>query len=364
MHFSSLSSGVVSVLVRCGIIISCAAFVCLGGTAQRGTESRPLRVRTVKRLQNERKARQTNMKNPQKRLCSVVLILAIMLSVGVLPVTASAAAEKKPSVTLTNQRLIVNGKEAKIEVYNIDGSNYFKLRDIAMLLKGTKSEFGIEIYQHFGRDYIYLGTTQPYKPVGGELVVGKDKSATAVLNEQFMAIETTDRRFTMYPYNIGGNNFFKLRDLAGMFYFDVDYDGKTNTVTITTRDPATAKVIGWDESHAKVNSYYEGITLYEGEKEGFWFNDFQMQYKLGSGPRKPGVDISIPWDDMAIACGFDPDIIGESLLNALFIPGSSRTDLLPAEDWEKFDKMEAEWIAEHGFDSFKHDWQYYYPEYD
>lgn len=294
------------------------------------------------------------------------LVLCMALSVGILPVPASAAAEKKPSVTLTNQRLIVNGKEVKIEVYNIDGNNYFKLRDIAMLLNGTISQFGITVREFYkpskyARTVIHLASGNPYQPVGGELVTGVDKSATAVLNEQLMTIDSSDRRFKMYPYNIGGNNFFKLRDLAGMFYFDVDYDGKTNTVTITTRDPATAKVIGWDESNAKANSIYEGFHPYEGEKEGFWFNDFIMQYKLGSGPKKPGEISAFNWADEAVAAGFEPDYYYKQIGLMLF--EGIEAEETP-EEHERYLKGLDQLVLDYGYKDFDHDWWYYYPEYD
>jgi hypothetical protein len=35
-------------------------------------------------------------------------------------------------------------------------------------------------------------------------------------------------------YNIGGNNYFKLRDVAAAVNFGVDWDGKNNTISVST----------------------------------------------------------------------------------------------------------------------------------
>ena len=75
--------------------------------------------------------------------------------------TAQAAAA--PSA----QNFQVDGKAVKTEVYNIDGNNYFKLRDIAMLLKGTQSGFSVDY--DAGAKMISISGGSDYMPVGGEL---------------------------------------------------------------------------------------------------------------------------------------------------------------------------------------------------
>ena len=48
-----------------------------------------------------------------------------------------------PSVVLSPQTIMVDGTRIQFEVYNTDGYNYFKLRDIAYVLDGTESQFGV-----------------------------------------------------------------------------------------------------------------------------------------------------------------------------------------------------------------------------
>ena len=57
-------------------------------------------------------------------------------------------------------------------------------------------------------------------------------SITAALSAQPIYVD--GQRVDMTAYNIGGNNFFKLRDLAVALDFHVDWDGSTGTVLIDT----------------------------------------------------------------------------------------------------------------------------------
>ena len=69
-----------------------------------------------------------------------------------------------------------------------------------------------------------------YEPDGSELVIGEDRSATAVRSDQPVKVDGQDAKLT--AYNLGGNNFFKLRDLGDALNFRVDYDSETRTVLI------------------------------------------------------------------------------------------------------------------------------------
>jgi len=69
--------------------------------------------------------------------------------------------------------------------------------------------------------------------VGGELATGKDNSASVVKSTQ--SVEINGKTVELTAYNLGGSNFFKLRDLADALGFDVDYDQTTNTAVVTSR---------------------------------------------------------------------------------------------------------------------------------
>ena len=144
---------------------------------------------------------------------------------------APAPEPAKPVVQPTTQNLTVNGEKKDTEIYNIDGSNFFKLRDMAALLNGTGSQFSVDWDDASSTIAIQKG--KAYSPVGGELVTGTDKSASAVVSAQKLTINGEAVELT--AYNIGGNNFFKLRDLGSALGFDVDYDSTTATMLVKSR---------------------------------------------------------------------------------------------------------------------------------
>ena len=147
------------------------------------------------------------------------------------PAPTTPAPSAKPVVIPTNQKLTVDGEAKDTEIYNIDGSNYFKLRDMAALLNGTGSQFSVAFDAE--RNTIVVKTGEAYETVGGELATGTDKSASAVASAQ--SIEIDGEAVELTAFNIGGNNFFKLRELGEALGFDVDYDGATATMIVKSK---------------------------------------------------------------------------------------------------------------------------------
>ncbi len=142
--------------------------------------------------------------------------------VGIAP--ASATAVPSP------QRVTVDGSAVSFDAYNIDGSNYFKLRDLAKVLDGTGRQF--EISYNDERKAIDITTGKSYTAAGGEMTPGDGAAKTAVKSTATVYIN--GRQETLLAYNIGGNNYFKLRSLAKVLDFGVTYDKATNTVGIVT----------------------------------------------------------------------------------------------------------------------------------
>ena len=132
----------------------------------------------------------------------------------------------------TTQRLTVDGVEQTTEIYNIGGYNYFKLRDIAALLSGTAAQFFVDYDGAFATVIIRRG--EPYAPQPGDLVTGLDRSASALPTMQGITLDGELIEFENV-YNIGGNNFIKLRDMGEALGFGVGYDEATRTMQITTK---------------------------------------------------------------------------------------------------------------------------------
>ena len=162
----------------------------------------------------------------------ISLLLCLLLALTLLPVGANAA-----KVVWSSQNLTVNGRPVECEKYNIDGSNYFKLRDIAYLLSGTACQF--EVGYDTGTRTVTITSGLPYTPTGEELIVGMDKSSTAQPSTQSIVINGVVHS-EISAYNLANNNFFKLRDLGDVLGFTVDYDKPSNTAIILSVSPAPA----------------------------------------------------------------------------------------------------------------------------
>jgi hypothetical protein len=120
--------------------------------------------------------------------------------------------------------------ETVFEAYNIAGSNYFKLRDLAYALSETEKPF--DVGYDSATKSIVLTTGENYRVVGGEMA-GKgadDKSATPTNPK----ITLDGKEINLIAYNISGNNYFKLRDIGAVLNFGVAWNATSRTVEIDT----------------------------------------------------------------------------------------------------------------------------------
>jgi hypothetical protein len=144
---------------------------------------------------------------------------------------AAEAPAETPAVKAipTPSVVLVDGERVDFEAYNIDGSNYFKLRDIAAALNGTLSQFSVGWDAE--ANAISLTSGEEYTFAGGELTKsGNASGKTGVPSNSVIYLDGEPVDLT--AYNIDGNNYFKLRDLARALNFGVGWDAATSTITI------------------------------------------------------------------------------------------------------------------------------------
>ena len=135
------------------------------------------------------------------------------------------------NAVLSPQGLKVDGKDIDCEKYNSSDRNYFKLRDLAQLLSGTGSQF--EVGYDEATATVSITTGQAYTPNGTELLAGVDNSASAQPSNQTIMVNGEIKE-DLTVYNIGGSNFFQLRELGNILGFEVDYDQATNTAIVNS----------------------------------------------------------------------------------------------------------------------------------
>lgn len=127
----------------------------------------------------------------------------------------------------SNQKLTVNGQVVdNIPVYNINGSNYFKLRDIAYYL-----DYEVEFIQKANAIAIWRGGHGSAEGVSN----GKATSTVYGVNSsQKLYVDGNDFSYAVHPVNINGSNYFQLRELAGVSGFGVEFDAASNSIVLDT----------------------------------------------------------------------------------------------------------------------------------
>jgi hypothetical protein len=135
------------------------------------------------------------------------------------------------SASPTSSKVLVNGKTISFEAYNVNGSNYFKLRDLAMAVNGTVKQF--EVGWDSANNFINLTTNKAYTVTGGELTASSNPTATEAKTTT-SKVYVNGKEVSFTAYNISGSNYFKLRDIAKLIDFGVAWDEKINTISIDT----------------------------------------------------------------------------------------------------------------------------------
>ena len=134
------------------------------------------------------------------------------------------------TATNSNAKLMVNGVETEISGYTVNDSNYYKIRDVAMILRTTAARFDVAWDESLSAIAISRGVK--YTIVGGEL---SEENGTALNVEQNSAPVYVDgEEKEMLSYNINGSTYFKIRDIGDMVGFTVDWDGDAQAVIIRT----------------------------------------------------------------------------------------------------------------------------------
>ena len=123
----------------------------------------------------------------------------------------------------------VNGKQTKLPAYNIDGSNYVRVRDAAVLLLGTESGFDVQWNEGLRR--VELQSRTVYEPLGTE---NEPLPAGSRTTQSIVEPTVVDGVANMVAaYQMDGCTYYKLRSLGDLCGFQVDWNEETQTVEVT-----------------------------------------------------------------------------------------------------------------------------------
>lgn len=162
-----------------------------------------------------------------KKMFSVILTICLMFcSVGCSAQQESKVEDKSADFGV---KLCIDGKNINLVAYNIANNNYFKLRDVANVLKGTKAHFDVSWNNE--KKAIELISNVDYSTNED---ITKEIIENPTATQRDVAIYMDNARILMKAYEIADNNYFKLRDLASAIDFNVDWNEEKEIIEIDT----------------------------------------------------------------------------------------------------------------------------------
>lgn len=135
---------------------------------------------------------------------------------------------RKTKARGANVSVCAAGKTLSLGAYNVDGTTYVRLRDLALLMSGTKRTF--EVGWDAEKRRVSLTTGVPYTVRGGEMSAAAGDVDEAVPRNLPLLLDGRDTPVT--GYNIHDTNYVNLRWLSQLMDFSVSWDEAGRTVVI------------------------------------------------------------------------------------------------------------------------------------
>lgn len=123
--------------------------------------------------------------------------------------------------------------------YIIKDYNYFKLRDFASYMNGTIKNFDVNYNRD--KDAIEITTKTSYGDFVGLSNNKIGEAKEAVTTKQKIFIDGNEVQIS--GYNIDGNNYFKLRDLASALDIKIYYDSLRKSVILNPNLPSDEEIL-------------------------------------------------------------------------------------------------------------------------
>ncbi|OKP92746.1 hypothetical protein [Paenibacillus sp. P32E] len=169
-----------------------------------------------------------------KRLMKLLLVLLLLAPLLSRPALAGNTAQ----AMLTDSKTYFNGEEQSLYGFNIAGSNYYSLRDIAKQLSGTASQFDVTWNKQ--QNAVEIVTGQAYTPEASPNSSYYSRSTKYIASLSTSKILVDGKQQQITAYTIGGSNYFQLRDLSGKIPFDIEYDNQANRISVFSKIPDNA----------------------------------------------------------------------------------------------------------------------------
>lgn len=127
--------------------------------------------------------------------------------------------------------ILLNGRSIQLSGYNINNSNYYKIRDVAYLLNGSEKQF----------DMIYDIEKKAIIMQLGKSYLGRESNNEASLlghiniEEKEMPLYIQDKQYQLSGYMINDNTYVKIRDIAMLLEIEIGWSNETKELSIVTK---------------------------------------------------------------------------------------------------------------------------------
>ncbi len=180
----------------------------------------------------------------------VVLPVLAVFTATLMTTTALAATGQMYTAIPTGQTVTLNGQRVDFAAYNIEGNNYFKLRDLAAAMDGTEKNFNVDYNKE--RDSVELTSLTRYT-TGNQGISKYDGKGNKVARNSPQTMYLDEEKVTLRAYDVSNYNYCKLRDVAALLDFAVDWDPNANVVNIGTDRGLEESITIEKEEPAKPN---------------------------------------------------------------------------------------------------------------
>ncbi|QHT60205.1 hypothetical protein GXP70_09800 [Paenibacillus lycopersici] len=150
----------------------------------------------------------------------------------------SFAEQHTVKASVTGSSTYVDGKPNSGYGFNIAGSNYYKLRDIARYFSGTASQFALS-WNHTSHA-IEITTGKPYTPERNERDTYYYSGRTYMATLSTAKLLINGKPQSIVAYTVDNNTYFQLRDLADKIPFEIAYDPAADRISMFSRTPDNA----------------------------------------------------------------------------------------------------------------------------
>lgn len=161
----------------------------------------------------------------KKILLTLTLLLAVCLPGNIF--AEKAIPNNNSKIEIVNSDVSVT--KAVFSTFNIKDYNYFKLRNLGTYMNFSSKKFDIKYDEE--KDSIEIFTNKEYSGYDSMILLEKVEGIKEALPTK-QRIFIDGKEIKLNGYNIDGNNYFKLRDLASVLDFKIDYDNENKTVII------------------------------------------------------------------------------------------------------------------------------------